>query len=580
MARSKPKAKLKSKAKTGPVDVTASQAETPSSGVPDGADTVALGERLPFPEAAPKSAREAPPLPPDREVELTLLIGPEQAGRVGRLAAIRELAAGRAKTRTLRSIYYDSSDSALKIAGFALRLRSNGQGWVQTVKGYAGRRGAASDRFEASTAIEGPGPEPKRIKPKKWGRRVAALEEAGALHPVFETEIRRAERHLVTKDKSEIALAVDQGIIRALGSGGLKEVPVCEVELELTGGQPAALFQLAHLLAEDLNARISVRSKAARGYDLAAAREPVIAKQHPPPLNKDMTAETAFRVIFGETLRHLLENQAALWQCADPKAVHQSRVALRRFRSAVKLVRRDAAPLIQALAATARQLAGEFGPLRDLHVFRDESLAPVLGANANHPGCAALAKRCEEAEGTAWDRARAAAGAGVTGFALDLSLVLESGDPLFRSEEAGSQPIKDVAPALLTKAYGAAEKLGRKLEKLDTEQRHDLRKRLKTLRYAGEFFGALYTGAAARSFTKRLKALQDDFGVLNDVAVATEVLDMLEASGPANLDRAKALALSEAKGLILGWRQQDAARHLDNIYDRWAQFADVPPYWT
>ena len=47
---------------------------------------------------------------------------------------------------------------------------------------------------------------------------------------------------------------------------------------------------------------------------------------------------------------------------------------------------------------------------------------------------------------------------------------------------------------------------------------------MKRLRYACDFFAASFAGAAAQPYIKRLRALQDILGDLNDIAVARRLL--------------------------------------------------------
>ena len=48
--------------------------------------------------------------------------------------ALGDLAAGEPVTRNVRSIYFDTPDHRLRALGISLRLRSDGQSWLQTVK--------------------------------------------------------------------------------------------------------------------------------------------------------------------------------------------------------------------------------------------------------------------------------------------------------------------------------------------------------------------------------------------------------------------------------------------------------------
>ena len=53
---------------------------------------------------------------------------------------------------------------------------------------------------------------------------------------------------------------------------------------------------------------------------------------------------------------------------------------------------------------------------------------------------------------------------------------------------------------------------------MNVDQRHELRKELKKLRYAAEFLSPLFPAKRVDPFLKRLKKLQTVFGDLNDAA--------------------------------------------------------------
>ena len=74
-----------------------------------------------------------------QEIELKF-IGPEDAlARLRDSSVLKRLAARRrAKTRALKSVYFDTDDFALRNACVVLRVRDEGNGFVQTVKTIGG----------------------------------------------------------------------------------------------------------------------------------------------------------------------------------------------------------------------------------------------------------------------------------------------------------------------------------------------------------------------------------------------------------------------------------------------------------
>jgi CHAD domain-containing protein len=107
---------------------------------------------------------------------------------------------------------------------------------------------------------------------------------------------------------------------------------------------------------------------------------------------------------------------------------------------------------------------------------------------------------------------------------------------------------------------------GRGLANLDDEHRHRVRIEAKKLRYASEFFGALYVDRRARrrrkAFLGALEQLQDHLGDLNDHATGAEVLSRLGL----DIDLPRADARSRT-------------RLLDRAEDAYETLVDVKRFW-
>lgn len=150
------------------------------------------------------------------------------------------------------------------------------------------------------------------------------------LKPVFETDVTRIAYPL---NNASVELALDRGEIEA---GGI-EVPVCEVELELKHGEPTELFAIAKRLADLAPLRLSLKSKASRGYELAegtpAGR---VVHSEQVELPETATTEEAFQAIAYACLHQIADNYDAVVN-EDPNGIHQMRVGLRRLRAAISL---------------------------------------------------------------------------------------------------------------------------------------------------------------------------------------------------------------------------------------------------
>jgi inorganic triphosphatase YgiF len=71
----------------------------------------------------------------------------------------------------------------------------------------------------------------------------------------------------IADDTRVISLTIDKGKI----STASRSAPLCEIELELKQGEMEHLFDVARELTRALEARLAVRSKSERGYELTGS---------------------------------------------------------------------------------------------------------------------------------------------------------------------------------------------------------------------------------------------------------------------------------------------------------------------
>ena len=108
----------------------------------------------------------------------------------------------------LVSTYFDTPKHKLRKHGLTLRVRSEGEGHVQTVKSAVdGRFG----RGEREVPIEGDAPDLKKLDGSPLGE-VASKKLRRKLKPVFATSVHRTRLPIQTNG-SRLELAVDRGKI-------------------------------------------------------------------------------------------------------------------------------------------------------------------------------------------------------------------------------------------------------------------------------------------------------------------------------------------------------------------------------
>jgi inorganic triphosphatase YgiF len=504
-----------------------------------------------------------------REFELKLELTREELQRVNEHPALRGLTVGEPTTRTLRSIYFDTPDQRLRQAGVSLRLRFDGDKWLQTVKADGRVTRGVSQPLEHEAALPNSELDLEAIADAKLRRDIKRLTRGSLLEPVFETLVTRTARRLYT-DQGELELALDEGVVRA----GTTENPLCEAELELKSGAADGLLQVAAKLFASEPIRLAQTNKGERGYNLVLGR----AERGPRPVRAE-TAPLARGAICGEALaafvesatRQIMANRSVVLETEDPEGAHQLRIGLRRLRSALAAFRPvHDTQSTREMSDHARTLARAMGDLRDADVLIDAVYAPVAGVIRGHAGlqplkAALLAHRAEKRElaRTALTDRRWSA--------LQLYLALwpgaiEEGDGLGR-------PLAGFADEAVDAAWKRVVKLGKRIDALDREERHEMRKSLKALRYALEFFESLYAPGDVRPFLKELKKLQDIFGYVNDVETAGAIERIVEERCGESREAQR------AAGYVIGWHAAKAAQSWDHAKKSWKELKKTGPFW-
>lgn len=444
----------------------------------------------------------------DMEIELKLVIDPADGAALARSPVLADITPDDSAQSTT---YFDTPDGALRDKGLSLRVRRIGERYIQTIKAAGTGAAGIFARDEWEHDVAGPAPDLGGSSP------LGAMVDAAVLAriaPVFSVTVRRRAWQVVDDD-AEIELVLDEGTVLAAG----RQAPFAEIEAELKGGAPAALFALARRLGSEVPLRLGVLTKAERGYRLADGKLGAPAKAAPLSIDPAADVAAAIAAIVGGCLRQFRLNEDVLRTRDDPKALHQTRVALRRLRAALSLFK----PVLNdgcfaTVAAGLRDLARALGEARDLDVVIDslDTQAPdSLTAARDH--AYAAARDALDAQDT-----------------RDLMIALVAwitlGDWRLRpaDDEAVGQPAATFAAAAMTTLRRRLKKRGKHLATLGDEARHEVRKLAKKARYATEFFAPLVTGKKARrrhkKFGKKLAALQAHLGALNDLAVAPALL--------------------------------------------------------
>jgi inorganic triphosphatase YgiF len=508
------------------------------------------------------------------EVELKLLLD-EDAEDVRNHLLLRRLTRGRSSTKRVRSVYFDTADLALCRQGITVRLRDGG---FQTVKLAADGRAGLFTRIEHEARVKGREPDLDAIPDLALRESILAASalRGEPLVPVVETDMMRTKRILVLEG-SEAEWVLDIGEVRTAAGA----FPIREMELELLHGEPRALYDLALAIHGQVRMRPSTRSKAEIGFDALLGHEPAPVKAWRIRVAEDATTDQMLGAIFRECLRHVLSNERAAERGDDPEGVHQMRVGVRRFRSALHLFH-DLLPVeaTHKLDLELRWLARELGNARDWDVFCEETLGGLRRLGMDEPGFKLVCDESDAERLQAYEHLRAALRTPRYGsLVLALGRWVEAAEwrdqPLSERSARLFGPARSDAVVRLGRLHLKAMKLGRKVEDLEVEDLHRLRIRLKRLRYASEFLGNLFGRKANRKLSRRLAGLQEALGHLNDTATAEARVDSLIR----RLEPASATQPARAAGFLLGWISRGAQDELRELPRRWRSFARIEPFW-
>lgn len=472
------------------------------------------------------------------EIELKLLVDPADADRLLRSAALRT--SDKQQKKHLENIYFDTPDGQLQSGRIGLRLRRDGDNWLQTLKGGGGTVGGLHSRQEIEYPVAGPHLEFSGLAGTPWAKYFKPT-LASSLRPVFHTDFHRVIR-LVRLDDAEIEVALDRGEVRA----GDASEPICEIELELVSGPVTALFELARQLLEIAPLRLENASKAERGYRLAAGSPlPKPVKAAPIALSGKMPLRDAFLTAAQAMVGHWQANEAGFLRHPDEyEFLHQIRIAVRRLRAWFSQFGGELLPLddLAWFKSELRWVGKGLGAARDWDVLLSDVLPEALGQFEQHPGEAALQHFADLA---AADARHAAQAMLLSPRYQALLLALGRQFSLLSHTVTGG-PLSEFVQAALVDVDTKLRKRLAKISQLDSMALHRVRILVKRQRYLLEATAVLFGGKRFDAYLGWLRDWQDQLGARNDLTLAANHLKELRTTA-GTLDEA------ELCGLLQGW---------------------------
>ncbi len=347
------------------------------------------------------------------------------------------------------------------------------------------------------------------------------------------------------------------------------------VRLFAVRGYDEELTRVRRILAEKgVTRTASPLTGFEEGCKLAGRRPLDYSSKFTLELDAGCTAREAMVRIYRHLLTAIEKNIPGVLEDLDSEFLHDMRVAIRRTRSGLSLVKHVLpVAVVTSFKKDFAVLGRLTGPTRDLDVYllqQHDYLARLPAAL--QPGMrsffADLAiKRQDEQK----KMVRALK-------AKKNKAILKSWKHYLASEDRKPAPlagmaVNDLAGQIIFRRFKRVMKDGQALAAATPDEAvHALRIQCKKLRYTIEFFSSLYPEAGIQKVVRQLKKLQDILGVFNDLSVQQQMLrhtlEVLEPGTRHHLEQAAALG-----GLLhsLFGEQQELRNHFAEAF---AQFSD------
>lgn len=454
-----------------------------------------------------------------QEIELKFLVPSYKVDALMRQANIKS-----SQTTQLAAHYYDTHDQALGSAGIALRIRKEGDDWVQTIKASGDGMAARlehnqildTEQTEQAIATDTLLPDlsiytQSEIAPIFTDFKMGKL--AKSLMRQYVTDVQRITR-LVKKDDNVIEIAYDTGEVIHGNDNDLRS-DIKEIEFELIEGDVGYLFEVAKTWCKRYKLCLSTVTKAERGALLLAQKTHSDAiKSDLKQLNvyEDMSQAEFLQAIVHNCMLQILPNASAIAAGSDDgNHVHQLRVGIRRLRTALKFFSDFSDDINHEWITVLKQTFSLLGEYRDREILQiktqpmlEEQGAPYVDWSPERESLKVLPI----------DAVRA------NDFQVTLLELIEFSMAKVLTDSP--KPAKAKVSKIIDKLFGKIANASSHFADLDIEAQHDVRKRLKSLRYICEFAAPLFKKKKTKAFLRFLEPAQDILGEYNDDLVGHE----------------------------------------------------------
>ena len=402
--------------------------------------------------------------------------------------------------------------------------------------------------------------------------RLQPLIEVRALLPQF-TLNRDCQHYHATNSDGKTVVRLQHITAWAVGAGGTTELPPLLIVEMLRGydrpyQKVCAIAEEYGLVAADRRPGVVLPVLQGLGldYEQLTARFTI-------ELVSGLTVAAAFGAIGRALSETMMANFAGMLADVDSEFLHDFRVAVRRTRSLLSLLKGELADDLGHFQSEFKWLFTVTGSLRDLDVYLLEReqysmmLPPVLhsGLNLFFTGLSQERKNARRKLKKDFKADR------FTRLMADWQAFLV-GLQSRPADDPSGQDCRQVAERLIRRRHKQILKKGARIDASSPpEALHELRIATKKFRYLLEFFRSLLAVDGVDQYLGHLKKLQNNLGQYNDLAVQQKMLvghqRSLRGSGQQQLETAAALG-----GLIvhLATEQRLVRARFDKAYEQFA----------
>lgn len=467
------------------------------------------------------------------------------------------------KKESYEANYYDTAGFKLKKAGFAYRIRREGEKKVATIKRGGSSEGGLHQREEWNKSVEIIKPDLKVFADAPFLEEILNLSKGEKLKKMFTTRFKRSSVNLKFPDDTIIEFAADQGEVIA----GKKKELILEIELELIKGNIITLLKFAADLAKKYPLLLESRSKYYRGLMLAGIEADEDSYQVDCQINKEVALQELIHSVLISNLQSIIKVQDAFLQDPqNPETLHQIRVKIRYLRSSLSFFK----PLINEkeylfIQDSLRNLSHKFSLLREADVINNAWYDLLqnndLIAKENSQLREMIIKIQSREKKVVLDFITKGA---LTPIILDIWVMLLQKP--FKEGEIESYTFRKYFNYRITDWTKKLRKLGRNSKDSDYNVWHNIRIQIKKTRYVMQEFSPLLKGIIKKDL-KYIKAFQELLGNYNDIYRHRSFLT-------SEIINNKNEILNYEAGVLLGWEAAKIKKIEKNITKDWDSISE------